>query len=199
LEKEKMKTRGGKDVRLRTAFPAILWMWFAMIPSSGAEQAKRTEYQVQAAYLYNFGRFIRWPANIIGAQQDAFTVCIFGQDPFGNTLNATVAGGTIWGKSVTVKRLSNPEDAASCRILFISSSEADRLHYVLEALEKASVLTVSDMPQFSQRGGMIQFVMERNRVRFEVNFTATQNAGLILSSELLKVATVVRKNAVSGG
>ena len=88
--------------------------------------------------------------------------------------------------------------AVDCQILFISSSEANRLNKIIEALDKNAVLTVSDIPQFSQRQGMIQFVLEENRIRFEVNLTATQRAGLTLSSELLKVATAVRKNPQPG-
>jgi hypothetical protein len=88
--------------------------------------------------------------------------------------------------------------SGDCQILFISSSEAKRLNKIIEALDKSAVLTVSDIPQFSQRRGMIQFVLEENRIRFEVNLTATQRAGLTLSSELLKVATVVRKNPQPG-
>lgn len=179
-------------------------MWVAIpglllaISSMRGEQPKPTEYQVQAAYLYNFGRFIDWPARVTGTPQDAFVVCIFGQDPFGNILNTTVAGESIRGKSVAVRRISNPQDAVNCRILFIGSSEEERLHQILEVSDKASVLTVSDMPQFSQRGGMIQFVKEGSRIRFEINLTATQNAGLILSSELLKVAIIIRRKAASG-
>jgi hypothetical protein len=88
--------------------------------------------------------------------------------------------------------------SGDCQILFISSSEANRLSKIIEALNKNAVLTVSDIPQFSQRQGMIQFVMEENRIRFEVNLTATQRAGLTLSSELLKVATAVRKSPQPG-
>jgi hypothetical protein len=78
--------------------------------------------------------------------------------------------------------------------LFISSSETNRLNKIIEALDKSAVLTVSDIPQFSQRRGMIQFVLEGSRIRFEVNLAATQRAGLVLSSELLKVATAVRRD-----
>ena len=88
--------------------------------------------------------------------------------------------------------------SGDCQILFISSSEANRLNKIIEALDKNAVLTVSDIPEFSQRRGMIQFVLEENRIRFEVNLTATQRAGLTLSSELLKVATVVRRNPQPG-
>ena len=132
------------------------------------------------------------------AQTGAFTICVLGEDPFGQALDATLAGETIGNQRVAARRISSPQMSGDCQILFISSSEANRLNRIIEALDKSAVLTVSDIPQFSQRGGMIQFVLEENRIRFEVNLAATQRAGLTLSSELLKVATVVRKNPHPG-
>lgn len=150
---------------------------------------KPTEYQVKAAYLYNFGKFIRWPAT---SKSNSFAICVLGHDPFGPTLDATLAGETIDGRKVVAMRLSRAQDAADCRILFISASENARLDDILAVLGKTGVLTVSDMPQFTERGGMIQFVLEGDRVRFEVNLGAAQRASLSPSSELLKVATTVR-------
>lgn len=157
-----------------------------------AEQPKHTAAQVQAAYLYNFGRFVEWPATAAWTKGSAFTICVFGQDPFGPILLTTIAGGSIGGKAVVTKRISDPAQAAACQILFISSSEEARLGAILEALNKAAVVTVSDMPQFMARGGMIQFVLEGNKVRFEVDLAAARSAGLTLSSELLKVAAAVK-------
>jgi hypothetical protein len=153
---------------------------------------------VKAAYLYNFGHFVEWPANVVTAQNDSFTVCVLGQDPFGQVLDGALAGETIAGKRVAAKRISNLQESANCQILFLTSGEEARLNTIIKALNKQAVLTVSDMPQFSQRGGMIQFVLEGKRVRFEVNLAAVQHAGLTLSSELLKVATTVRRNSSSG-
>jgi hypothetical protein len=175
---------------------AIVWV-LAAVPCLWAQGSKPTDYDVKAVYLYNFGRFVEWPASVT-AKNDSFTVCVLGQDPFGPALDATLAGETIGGKSVTAKRISTPQEAVSCQILFMSSAEDGRLNKIIEALDKGAVLTVSDMPQFSQRGGMIQFVLEGKKVRFEVNLTAVQRAGLILSSELLKVATTVRRNPSPG-
>jgi hypothetical protein len=149
---------------------------------------------VKAAYLYNFGRFVEWP-RVATAKGGPFTVCVLGQDPFGPTLDATMAGETIAGRNVVTKRISTPEESVNCQILFLSAAEAGRLNKIVEGLDKVAVLTVSDMPQFAQRGGMIQFVLEGNRVRFEVNLIATQHAGLTLSSDLLRVATAVRRNS----
>jgi hypothetical protein len=166
--------------------------------SSGLQQAKPTESQVQAAYLYNFGKFVEWPSSA-GTGKQSFNICVFGQDPFGAILNTTIAGGVIGGRDVVAKRIVDPHEALTCQILFISSSEDAQLDKVLAALNKAAVLTVSDMPKFSERGGMIQFILEGNRVRFQVDLTATQSAGLNLSSELLKVAAAVKRGPAPRG
>ena len=164
---------------------------------SAQGQQKPTEAQVEAAYLYNFGRFVEWPSTVV-SNGGTFTICVLGQDPFGSTLEATLAGQKIGSKNVVAKRVTSPQQSIDCQILFLSSSEQDRLNNILDSLGKAAVLTVSDMPQFSQHGGMIQFVLEGNRVRFEVNLTASRDAGLTPSSELLKVATAVRRNPPPG-
>jgi hypothetical protein len=157
-------------------------------------QQRPTDYQVKAVYLYNFGKFVHWPPNDAADKNGVFTVCVLGQDPFGPALDATLAGATIDGKHVVAKRISSPSESAHCRILFLGSTEVTRLRKIMDALDKEAVLTVSDIPEFSQHGGMIEFVMEESRVRFEVNLDAAQQAGLTLSSELLKVATTVRRN-----
>ena len=177
---------------------AVILVWtLVAVPCLWAQGPKPTDYDVKAAYLYNFGRFVEWPDSV-ATKSDSFNVCVLGQDPFGPALDATLAGETIGGKNVTARRISSPQEAVNCRILFMSSEEGSRLSKIMEALDKGSVLTVSDMPQFSQRGGMIQFVLEGKKVRFEVNLTAVQRAGLTLSSELLKVATTVRRNPSPG-
>jgi len=163
-------------------------------PSVCAQRPKATDYQVKAAYLYNFGRFVEWPSEAAATKANAFTVCILGQDPFGAHLDTILAGETIGGRHVVAKRISSPQESVRCQILFVGSTEGNRLGNIIDILDKEAVLTVSDMAEFSQRGGMIQFVPEGNRVRFEVNLAATQRAHLTLSSELLKVATSVRRN-----
>ena len=159
-----------------------------------AQEPKPNEFQVKAAYLYNFGRFVEWPDQNMLDKSEGFEICVLGADPFGPTLDATLARETIAGKSVMAKRISKPQEIDSCRIVFISSSEQGHLKEVLTALDKTSVLTVSDIPRFSERGGMIGFILDGDRVRFDVNLASAQDARLTLSSELLKVATNVRKD-----
>jgi hypothetical protein len=163
-----------------------------------AQQPKPNEYQVKATYLYNFGRFVRWPGTIPAGKGDSFLVCVIGRDPFGSILDVTLAGEALDGKPVVLRRISKPQDARECRILFISSTEEKHLNEILTALDQSGVLTVSDMPGFTRRGGMIQFVLDGDRVRFEINLTSTEDARLTLSSELLKVAASVKRNGRSG-
>jgi hypothetical protein len=163
-----------------------------------AQQLKPSEYQVKATYLYNFGRFVKWPDTAPAGKGDSFSVCVLGQDPFGSILDSTLAGEALDGKPVVLRRISKPHDAGECRILFISSAEEKHLKEILTALDETGVLTVSDMPGFTRRGGMIQFVLEGDKIRFEINLASAESARLVLSSELLKVAASVKRNGRSG-
>ena len=163
---------------------------------SHAQRSSASEYEVKAAYLYDFGKFVAWPGK--AGTGDEFPICVLGQDPFGAAFDATIAGETIDGKKVVVNRIAKVQEAVSCRILFISVSEERQLREILSTLDKTSVLTVSDISQFTRRGGMIQFVIDANKVRFEVNVTTAQRAGLTLSSQLLKVAINVRRDSQTG-
>jgi hypothetical protein len=153
-------------------------------------QSHPTEFQVKAAYLYNFGKFVRWPA-ASNPGTAAFEICVLGKDPFAAVLETTVAGESIDRKGITVKRVSNLQEPSQCNILFISSSEETRLKAILAATQHLSILTVSDIPRFAERGGVIGFVVQEDKIRFEVNLGAAEQSHLALSSELLKVASHV--------
>jgi len=163
-----------------------------------AQQPKPSEYQVKAAYLYNFAKFVKWPAAAAPDKDGSFSICVLGPDPFGGALDSPLAGESLDNKPVVVKRISKPQSTSDCRILFINSAEQSHLKEILTAVDQESILTVSDMPDFSERGGMIQFVLEGGKVRFAVNLTSTERARLTLSSELLKVATAVKRTTSPG-
>lgn len=156
-----------------------------------AQVGRPTEYQVKAAYLFNFGRFVKWPETS-GSVRGTFAICVIGSDPFGSVLDSTVSGEHLDGKKVVVKRIASPSDALSCQILYISNSEEAKWSSIASTLGRAPVLTVSDISGFTEHQGMVQFIVSNDRVRFQVNLSAAQKAGLSMSSELLKVATSVK-------
>ncbi|HEY1802118.1 MAG TPA: YfiR family protein, partial [Terriglobales bacterium] len=158
--------------RIWIATLAALWMLAA--PGMQAQSSKVSDYDVKAAYLFNFGRFVEWPEAGETDKRSVFTFCILGPDPFGPNLDHLLAGETINGRNLIVKRISNAQDSAGCQVLFMSKEEEGRVTKIIETLNQEAVLTVSDIPEFAKHGGMIQFVVEQNRVRFEVNLDATQ-------------------------
>jgi hypothetical protein len=155
------------------------------------QTAKSTEYQVKAAYLYNFGKFVQWPAKNGEPKNDSFSICLLGRNPFGGAL-AGLAGQTINGRIVETRHIPGVQDAKKCEVLFVAASEQDRITEILAAVQKLPILTVSDMPHFVAHGGTIEFVAQDGKVRFQVNRAAAKSAGLGLSSELLKVAVNVK-------
>ncbi|HET9098899.1 MAG TPA: YfiR family protein [Acidobacteriaceae bacterium] len=160
-----------------------------MFPAqSAAQTVAPTQDDIEAAYLYNFAKFVTWPPR---EKSDVLNVCILGKDPFGNTLDQIVAGETIDNGHLAVLRLANEQSVQDCAILFIGESESSHLERDLAAVAQLPILTVSDIPGFMESGGTIQFVLQENRVRFEVNLNAARKCGIGLSSQLLKVATRV--------
>jgi YfiR/HmsC-like len=155
-----------------------------------AQAPRPSESQVKAAYLYNFGKFVTWPSDR-AATSEVFYICVLGKDPFGSVLDETVNGERIDGKKIGVLRISRVQEAGSCNILFVSSSEEKRLPTIILEAQRVHVLTVSDIPHFAERGGTIGLVNHEDRIRFEVNRTRAEECHLGLSSELLKVAVKV--------
>lgn len=184
---------------VRACVPALaptlrLALWgLLLVPGTflAAQRGRPSQYDVEAVYLYQFGKFVQWPAKT-ESPADAFPICVIGRDPFGAALDNTVAGESIGNLPLKPERVDNVADARHCRILFISPSEDARIGDILDGLQNAPVLTVSDASDFAMRGGMIQFVIQDDRVRFEINVGPAQKAGLSLSSQLLKVAAAIR-------
>jgi hypothetical protein len=165
---------------------------FLAFPGARFQAYPPTEYDVEAAYLYNLGMFVAWPAAAAPGTNSPFTICVIGVDPFGRVLDTAVAGEMIGAQSVVARRVANSGEALGCRILFVSSSEQGVLKEVLATVSQASVLTVSNIPDFVERGGIIQFVVENRKVRFGINLAAAERARLSLSSQLLKLAVRVK-------
>ncbi len=151
-------------------------------------------YDVKAAYLLNFGRFLRLDGTPSSPRRATFDICLLGHDFMGHLLDDIAANQTIGERAVRVLRIGDAYGAKDCDIVFLSADEGDGIPLDLDAIGKADVLTVSDAQDFIKYGGMIQFVTEDSRVRFAVNLEAVSKTHIVLSSELLRVAS-----SVSGG
>ena len=181
------------SVRLSAAIAA-----FCVIASFASAQNQVSEYDVKAAYVFNFGKFVRFaPSDAVNNRQ-SFDICIVGEDPLEHPLDDLTANERLDGKPVRVARLKTAAEARGCAIAYISASEGSRVGTDLEALRGQGVLTVSDAANFLQRGGMIQFLTVESHVRFAVNLDAVRGAQLSLSSKLLRVATSVTGETVPG-
>jgi hypothetical protein len=173
--------------------------WLAVEPQTAHAQASPSdEYQIKAACLLNFAQFIEWPAASFAAPDAPIVVGVLGDDPFGTALEDTFQDESIQGRKLVVKRSHRVEDLKTCHMLFISNSEKDRLTEILASLGDASIVTVSEMDQFTQRGGIINFYLDHNKVRFEINTDAAQRKGLKISSQLLKRAKIVSSDNGKG-
>jgi hypothetical protein len=161
-------------------------------------QAPVSAYDVESAYLFNFGKFVRYAHAEPETVRQSFDICIVGEDPLGATLDELTAHERLDGKPVRVLRLKAAADARNCAIAYISASEGGHIESDLDALHGQPVLTVSDAPDFLKRGGMIQLIVAGHHVRFAVNLGAVERARLSLSSELLRVATSVNGEPPEG-
>lgn len=162
---------------------------------AAAQAAGPTEYQVKAAFLFNFAKFVDWPPNTFASPQSPFLICILGNDPFGQAIDQTLRGQSIGGRQVAVQRVRNASELRRCQMAFIGSTEHGHLDSILQAVQGANVLLVGESPGFAAAGGAIQFEMKDDRVRFSINPDAAARAGLRVSSKLLALATIVHDPA----
>jgi hypothetical protein len=162
-------------------------------PNVRADEAKASEYEFKAAFLYKFANFVGWPSNAV-AGETPFVVGVLGEDPFGSALEKTMEGNTVQGRKLVIQRGKELSDLKECQIVFVSATEKKRLPQILETLKGTSVLTVSEIDHFCQSGGMINFKKVGKNLRFEVNPDAAQRANLKISSQLLKLAIIAKED-----
>jgi hypothetical protein len=162
----------------------------------GLSSSTPSQSDVEAVYLFDFGKFVRWPA---GEDQGPLRICVAGAPTFTASVERTVANEAIDGRSLNVRQILRPEDEAGCAILFIDATQRERSDALLRGVADKPILTVSDLPDFLARGGMIQFQIIQKRVRFLVNLDAVNRGRLTMSSELLKVAVEVKGHPPAGG
>lgn len=190
----RLSERAGWPHAIRVA--PLRLLLFAVMAGLSARSARAQpvadEYQVKAAYLLNFARFVEWPSDVLPASSP-LNIAIIGDDPFGGALEETLRGKSANGHPIQLRHLRWDDVLTPYQIVFVGASEEPRLPQILRSVGHNSVLTVSDIDRFSFRGGVIEFRTVGNRVRFDINRTAAAAAELNISSRLLSVARAVRE------
>jgi len=159
--------------------------------SAGPPEPQVDEYQVKAAFLYNFAKFVQWPPDAFPSPNEPIAICILGQDPFGGSLEVTVAGRAIEGRSLVVRHISNVRQVAGCHILFVSSAENKRSAPTLSEIRTPGILTIGESDASGADGVVINFRLDGGKVRFEINMAAAEREKLRISSRLLSLAHIV--------
>jgi hypothetical protein len=178
-------------LRRRGLALAALAAMMAVAPAVARGQVVADEYQIKAAFLPNFVKFIEWPSGTLGPAGSTFVIGIIGDDPFGETLRQAISMQTAGGHPLELRHLRWNDPLDGCRVLFIAASEVTHVSEILAAVAGAGVLTVADFDSFARRGGMIEFMTINHRVRFDVNTAVASAAGLRISSKLLTLAVHV--------
>jgi len=150
------------------------------------------EYQVKAAFLYSFAKFVEWPPQTFSSRSAPMAICVLGEDPFGNFLDDAVRGKTVNDRQLTVHRLPYLPSLPECKILFVAASERRQMSAVLAAVSAPGLLTVGDTPEFTAQGGVIGLRLDGERIRLTVNLAAAEKANVRISSRVLSLATLVK-------
>lgn len=163
----------------------------AGLPRGPGVRGRSLEYQVKAAYLLNFTRYVEWPREAFKAPGAPVTLCVLGRDPFGSILDATVLGKTSGGRPLSVRRIRKDAEASGCHLVFISRETWRNQRELSRKLSSTGLLTVGESDEFAQEGGVIGFVIQNETVRFVINAEAGDRAGLRISSRMLSLAAAV--------
>ena len=174
--------------------PAVVFCWACFFSTAAqAEERLLLDLKVKAAYIYNFCKFVEWPDAAFKNTDNTLSICILGDDPFGNLFDPVI-GEPAQGRRIVIKRSKFPEDAKDCQVVFVCSSEKDRLIPLLKSLASTNSLTISDIDGFAEHGGIVGFFKADDRVRFKINLAAAQKSGLRFSSMIIEIATLVDEN-----
>lgn len=181
-------------ILMRYASFLLLAALLALAPGNragAAEPGSAREYQIKAAFLYNFTKFVSWPEDGFSGRRDPLRLCIMGRDPFGSVIDISTKGKLVKGRAIMVRRVQQISDVSGCHLLFVSASENGHVTEIVDFVSDLPILTVADGGDFAKRGGIINLVISGNKIRFEINPHAASRAGLQLSAQLLKLARIV--------
>jgi hypothetical protein len=181
----------------------LITIAIVILPSLGLQahaqdSSVSSEYLIKAGFIYNFANLVQWPVNAFAQPDSPIVIGILGEDPFGTVLDRVLAGKRVNSRVFLVKRLKSVVDLKECHILFVSSLEIAHLAEAIHLAKGMPILTIGEIPGFAKRGGIINLVLEDNKVHFEVNVEAAKEADLTISSRLLALARIVQDPAADG-
>lgn len=182
--------------RFRCCVPLIAWVvcFLALSSTQGAAQEPISkEYRLKAAFLYNFTKFVEWSETKLGPPGSPISIGVLGTSPFGSSLEEAVLDRTVNGRAINIKRVSSIPAARSVHLLFVSETEDARLPELRDALKNTGVVTVGESAAFAKHGGVIQFAIDGDKVRFDINVAAAEWTGVKISAQLQKLARTVRR------
>ena len=168
------------------------WLCLGLLALPAQAQVSK-EYQIKAAFLYNFAKFVEWPAQSFASTNSPLVIGVVGKSPFGTELEKVVTNRKINGRDILVRQIETLAEAGGVHLLFFSAAEDTRAGQTLEDFHSLGILTVGETEPFSARGGMIAFLLEGDKVRFDINVEAAEQAGLKISVQLQKLAKSVRR------
>ena len=183
-----------RGVRAAVCLLALVLACCGLCDAQATQPDISLEYAVKATYLYKLAPFVDWPPNAFGSADAPFAICIVGEDPFKGFLERAVAGRSVGAHPFVVRKLDALTASTDCRIAFIGHLRAQTLNDALATVQGQPVLTVTDSNIGAHTGSIIQFVIDRGRVRFDIDVEAAARNHLSISSKLLNLATTVKDN-----
>ena len=186
---------GFPGARQILALAILAVVMVSVLLRTGSIQASETpalsERQVKALFLFNFAKYVDWPAGAFSNSSAPIVIGVVGEDGFADEVRQIAGDRTVNDRKVVIKQIGSTADLKDCQILFVRSSENGRLTEILKAVKNSAVLTVGETDRFLLQEGMINFTKKENKIHLEINLVPAQRANLKLSSKLLTVADVV--------
>jgi hypothetical protein len=181
--------------KIGIAIYILISAWTVTDSVQKPQSVSTKEYEVKAAFLFHFTRFVEWPEQSFPITNSPFIIGILGENPFGNALSEIVSGEEVKGHPLVIQHYQSASEIKNCHILFINSDNPDVLS-VINLTKEQNILTVSDIPDFPSKGGMIGFFIENNKVRLRINLDRARAANLNIDSKLLRLAQIVKSKKI---
>ena len=161
-------------------------------PLVRAQSEDNAQYRIKLAFLYNFTQFVQWPSDAFPQANTPFVVCVAGQDPFDPDHEQDLRSRSIDKHPIVIKGVKRGANLRACHMVFVTAPESRQVASIVDSLKGSYVLTIGETKGFAERGGIINFTIEENKVHFEINLDAAKRTPLTISSKVLALARIVR-------